>query len=213
MALITKKNTFSAGATILSAEHNENFDTVYNLVNGNIENDNIKSSAAIADTKLAQITTASKVSGTSLTGLASTPAGAGSLPIANLPYIDDDTMATASDTTVSTSESIKAYTDTQVATTAFAGIKDYGTSGTTATDKDQSALIVCMGIRTVSGGSSATVTNLPFTSNSSFYVSTSFGTANTPTEAIVVIRNSGSQITIYNSDNLEQAIHWIAIGT
>jgi len=38
----------------------------------------------------------------------------GDLPIGNLPSIDDDTMATASDTTLATSESIKAYVDAQV---------------------------------------------------------------------------------------------------
>lgn len=45
----------------------------------------IASGAAIADSKLAQITTASKVSGTAITGLASLPAGAGIIPAANLP--------------------------------------------------------------------------------------------------------------------------------
>lgn len=30
MALISKPNTFSAGATIIASEHNDNFDTIYN---------------------------------------------------------------------------------------------------------------------------------------------------------------------------------------
>ena len=67
MAAIGKPNTFSAGATILAAEHNENFDTIYNDYNGNITNVNIAANAAIADTKLAQITTASKVVFSALT--------------------------------------------------------------------------------------------------------------------------------------------------
>lgn len=53
MGLVTKSYTFSAGTTIVAAEHNTNFDTLYNLVNGNIENTNIKANAAIANTKLA----------------------------------------------------------------------------------------------------------------------------------------------------------------
>lgn len=61
MALITKSYTFSAGATIVASEHNSNFDTLYNCLNGNIDNANISSSAAIVDTKLAQLTTANKV--------------------------------------------------------------------------------------------------------------------------------------------------------
>ncbi len=66
MATITKDNTFSAGATIVASEHNANFDTVYNDYNGNITNANLSASAAIADTKLAQLTTASKVNLTAL---------------------------------------------------------------------------------------------------------------------------------------------------
>jgi len=52
MALIVKPNTFTAGATIVAAEHNSNFDTLYNLVNGSISNANVSGSAAIASTKL-----------------------------------------------------------------------------------------------------------------------------------------------------------------
>ena len=73
MATITKNHTFTAGTTILSAEVNANFDTIYNDYNGGITNANISGSAAIADSKLAQITTASKVSGAALTSLTSIP--------------------------------------------------------------------------------------------------------------------------------------------
>lgn len=52
---------------------------------GIILNSDINASAAIVDTKLAQITTALKVSGAALTSLASIPAGAGLIPTANLP--------------------------------------------------------------------------------------------------------------------------------
>ena len=52
MGTISKPNTFSAGATIIASEHNSNFDTVYNEFNGNIENVNVKGSAAIANSKL-----------------------------------------------------------------------------------------------------------------------------------------------------------------
>jgi hypothetical protein len=84
MALVTKTYTFTAGTTIVASEHNTNFDTLYNLVNGNIDNANIKASAGIVDSKLAQLTTAGKVSGVALTSLASIPSGAGVIPIANL---------------------------------------------------------------------------------------------------------------------------------
>ena len=52
-----------------------------------IVNAEIDAAAGIVDTKLAQIATASKVSGAALTGLASVPSGAGELPIANMSNI------------------------------------------------------------------------------------------------------------------------------
>lgn len=84
MALISKPYTFSAGSTIVASEHNSNFDTLYNEINGSLSNANISASAAITDSKLAQLTTAGKVSGASLTLLTSLPSGAGLIPTANL---------------------------------------------------------------------------------------------------------------------------------
>ena len=84
MSTISKPHTFSAGATIIASEHNSNFDTIYNDYNGNVTNVNIASGAGITDTKLAQITTASKVSGSALTSLSSIPSGAGEIPGANI---------------------------------------------------------------------------------------------------------------------------------
>ena len=83
MGTITKNNTFSTGATILAAEHNENYDTIYNEFNGSIDDANIKATANIASSKLATITSAGKVSGASLTLLGDTPSGGGQLPVAN----------------------------------------------------------------------------------------------------------------------------------
>lgn len=82
--LVTKSYTFTAGAVIIASEHNSDFDVLYSLVNGNIENVNISSGAAITDSKLDQITSASKVSGAALTNLSSIPSGAGAIPAANI---------------------------------------------------------------------------------------------------------------------------------
>ena len=68
MAIISKTFTFSSGTVIVASEHNSNFDGIFNEFNGNIDNANIKASAAIVDTKLAQITTINKVSSTAITG-------------------------------------------------------------------------------------------------------------------------------------------------
>ena len=80
MGTITKNHTFSSGATIVAAEHNSNFDTVYNAVNGNINTDNIHSSAGILDTQLNAISTAGKVN---LSALIITSQAAGDLVYAS----------------------------------------------------------------------------------------------------------------------------------
>lgn len=67
MATVTLPHTFSSGTTILSSEVNSNFQTIYNDYNGGISNANISGSAAISDSKLAQITTGGKVNATALT--------------------------------------------------------------------------------------------------------------------------------------------------
>lgn len=82
---VLKPYTFSAGASIIAAEHNSNFDALYNAVNGNLDTSSLKANANIVDTQLLQISTAGKVSGAALTSLASIPSGAGTIPAANLP--------------------------------------------------------------------------------------------------------------------------------
>jgi len=52
MSLVSKPYTFSSGATIIAAEHNANFDTLYNDYNGNISNVNVANNAAIHESKL-----------------------------------------------------------------------------------------------------------------------------------------------------------------
>lgn len=106
MSIIAIPFVFSAGAVIIASQHNACNSIIYSDYNGNVDNTNIapaaaiaytklnltgmvidadiSSGAAIADSKLDQITTASKVSGTAITGLASLPSGAGIVPAANL---------------------------------------------------------------------------------------------------------------------------------
>jgi hypothetical protein len=67
MGTVTRTYTYSAGAVIVAAQHNSNENALFNLVNGNLDTNNLSASAAIVDTQLAQITTASKVSTGALT--------------------------------------------------------------------------------------------------------------------------------------------------
>lgn len=86
MSIITLPNIFQTGQVIDAGKENANFQAIVQDYNGNITNANLSSSIAITDSKLNQITTASKVSGTALTGLASIPSGAGIIPAANLTF-------------------------------------------------------------------------------------------------------------------------------
>jgi hypothetical protein len=82
MATLTRGQTFTSTDTVTHTKLHALVDsgTVSAIVNADID-----ASAAIADTKLAQISTAGKVSGAALTGLASIPSGAGVIPAANVP--------------------------------------------------------------------------------------------------------------------------------
>jgi len=113
----------------LSSEHNTNFDTLYTLANGNIDNANIKTGAGIIYSKLvltnsivlADLASAIKSGSdaTLITGTAGTDSyvakwNADGDLVDGYAFIDDDTMATATSTNVSSSESVKAYVDTEI---------------------------------------------------------------------------------------------------
>lgn len=86
MSIIVLPNNYQTGQVIDAGKEMANLNTIVNDYNGNITNANLASSIAITDNHLNQITTASKVSGTAITGLASLPSGAGVIPAANLTY-------------------------------------------------------------------------------------------------------------------------------
>lgn len=52
MSLITKSKTFADNDPIIYSDLNANWDALYNLVNGNLDNSNIASGAAIDSTKI-----------------------------------------------------------------------------------------------------------------------------------------------------------------
>lgn len=85
MSIIVKPWTFTVGAVIIAAQHNADYDVIYQDYNGNITTANLSASADIVDTQLAQITSASKVSGASLTLFPNIPSSAGLIPTANIP--------------------------------------------------------------------------------------------------------------------------------
>jgi hypothetical protein len=101
MGAYTRTYSLTDGTIAYGSQVAFELDALGSSVN-NIVNAQISSGAAIADSKLAQITTAGKVSGAALTSLDSIPAGAGVIPAANLPFGEEATQAemeAASDST------------------------------------------------------------------------------------------------------------------
>ena len=87
------------------------------ITNDTIVNADINSAAAIVDTKLAQITTASKVSGTALTSLASIPASAGIIPQANMLSGTTLSFKAIAGATLNTADSVYIQATSSIATT------------------------------------------------------------------------------------------------
>ena len=52
MALVAKTYVFSDGQVVSASQHNTNFDTLYTVVNGNLDSANFKSGAGIEESKI-----------------------------------------------------------------------------------------------------------------------------------------------------------------
>lgn len=211
MSLINVPNIFTVGAVIVASQHNANFSTIYSDYNGNIDNTNISASAAIADSKLAQITTAGKVSGAALTVLTDIPLGAGAIPVANI-----DTGTTANKIVILDGSAKLPAVDgsalTNITQANLSSIKDYGTSASSSTAKVQTALKIAYGKITIGGSSSQAITNLSFTNSGSYVVQVTplDGPYN---EGPSAANDSGAQTTITNNHNDSRVFYWFAIGT
>lgn len=64
MAIITKNKTWVDNEFVLYSDINADFDTLYNEFNGNIDNNNVKTGAAIVESKIAFSTTGHSHNGT-----------------------------------------------------------------------------------------------------------------------------------------------------
>lgn len=126
---------FGANTSAKSSEVNTDLNTIITVINGNLDNDNIKASAGILGSKL----DLSAISGTIvLTGSLTTD----TLTTDNLQLttstlvtaiFDEDTMASNSATALATQQSIKAYVDTKTGYVASGNFtRDISTTGTQA---------------------------------------------------------------------------------
>lgn len=93
---------------------------------------------------------------------------------------------------------------------------DYGTSASSYTSYNYTSLKTAYGISTtVSANSSVAITNLPFTSATTYKCSVSASSGSvTNISAPNYVANSASQMTVYNSDDsYAYSIGWICTGT
>lgn len=101
-------NDFTANTVISSSQMNTNFGDVESAINS-IED--YIGTGVITNAMLAQITTAGKVSGAALTGLASVPSGAGILPGANVFESGDVLLSTIAKTESGWTEITSTYSE------------------------------------------------------------------------------------------------------
>jgi len=93
-------------------------------------------------------------------------------------------------------------------------IEDYGTGTSSGTSKTLGALKIYYGTVNVSGASSQAITNLNFTSASTYTLQCTFSeTFGGNGEPIRTVKDSGSQCTIHNDNGADLDISWVAIGT
>lgn len=128
--LQTGVDTFAAGSVTGAAISSSAAIPYTSLsLSNSILNADINSSAAIVDTKLAQITTASKVSGAALTSLTSVPSGAGLLPLANTPISYKLVSSTRTGSTASGTQAVTGVGFTPRAIILIAGFASSIASG------------------------------------------------------------------------------------
>lgn len=97
---------------------------------------------------------------------------------------------------------------------ALSSILDYGTSASSSTAKTAPNLKIAFGSVSVNGDSSQAITNLVFTSSSTYVVMATISDTDTATaDPCMAVVNSGSQFTLYNSNGGAKTVLWLAVGT
>lgn len=95
----------------------------------------------------------------------------------------------------------------------LSSVSDYGTSTSASTARQGTALKVAMGSTSIAGNSTATITNLPFTATSSFYVFASYAENFTNDDGYATgFPASASSATIVNQQASTRTVQWFAIG-
>ena len=99
-----------------------------------------------------------------------------------------------------------------ITSVTLASILNYGTSASSSSAVNQSALRVCFGNISVGANSTQAITNLPFSGATTYQCTVSYSPHNDIADVAGVTKDSGSQMTIFNGDGNTRTISWIAIG-
>lgn len=94
---------------------------------------------------------------------------------------------------------------------SLGSVSDYGTSASTSTAKQGTALKICYGKIDIVGSGTQAITNLPFTSSTSYQAVTCYSLG--VNESPGIVYDSGAQMTITNNNSGTKTILWIALGT
>ena len=196
---------------------------------GNLLNSDINASAAIAYSKLAALTDGNILVGNvSNVAVSVTPSGDVSMTNAGATTVTDLTITNEADGDLlqfdgtnwvrvakgSAGQLLESDGTDVLWGAGAASILDYGTSASSSTGKTLPALHVCYGTVTVGANSSQAITNLPFTSATSYATTCTFkATGSSEIDGPFATNNSGAQTTIYSADGSERDLYWIAIGT
>lgn len=202
MSLISLPFTFSVGAVIVAAQHNSNFQTIYNDYNGNITDANIASGASIGYAKLSLNNSilATDIKSTEVLDIGNLPTGTTANKLveldgsAKLPAIDGSALTNV--------------------VGSVASLSDYGTASSSPT-VITNGIKFAMGNISVANKSSTAITGLPFSSSTSYKVTCNqvAGTLSLMNGPAAISYTSGSQCNIQNASDTTFTISWIAIGT
>ena len=92
-------------------------------------------------------------------------------------------------------------------------VYDYGTSASAYTSRNIPSVKICYGTVSIAGNSTQAITNLPFTSSTSYIIQATYASNNTGiSEDACGIPVSGTEATIVNADGGTQNVSWFAIG-
>lgn len=212
----------------------KNLDTDDNIADGGITTAAL-ANGAVTDIKISGITTAGLVNGSAITGLGNIPTGAGEVPTANLNVVPTSKGGTGADRSTTAQGSTLYFSATGVMSALAPGtagqvlmtggaaanpsfvnslssVADYATSASSSTARQGTAIKVAYGTVAMSGGT-ITVSNLPYTSTSTFSCTCSRNADATTTQAVNCFKASASTLKIQDDLAGTNAVNWMCMGT